>query len=428
MEGLLMSEPVRSLTRDELFDLVWSKPSDEIAVELGTSEHDLRRLCSRHQIPCPSRAYWSRVASGQHFTRPLLRRLENVALDKIEIALTTSTAVLAPTEDANPQGEEPSKLTTDRIVMRPSSSPESLHIAVGATAKALRKAKPDENGRVSAVGSGLCGLIVHAERVERALNFVDALASALDEEGWSLQPDAQRMKIEVGMDTVTFTLTEKTRRQKHIPTASEQAAYNQRKARRQRAADRQDWELYASLPYEKPWPEYDTIYTGQLALVIDGWHQGLRKTWADGKTQRIDTMLENVVTGLKAVVASDQEERERREERERQWAELSRRRDLAKKRKEREEARIAHLRELVQLQREAADIKEWLGSLPPEAVADNATELGRMVVWAQARLTALQAKTTVDGAAVKLEGKALFPDVDELHDPLGDPPEPKYHY
>lgn len=163
-------------------------------------------------------------------------------------------------------------------------------------------------------------------------------------------------------------------------------------------------------------------------LVIEGWHQGLRKTWADGKSQRIDTMLENVVTGLKAVLASDREERELREERERQWAELSRRRDLAKKRKEREEARIAHLRELVQLQREAADIKEWLGSLPAEAAADSATELGRMVAWAKARLTALQAKTTADGAAVKLEGKALFPDVDELHDPLGDPSEPKHHY
>lgn len=261
-----MSEHVRSLIRDELFDLVWSKPSGEVAVELGISENDLRRLCSRHQIPCPSRAYWSRVASGQHFKRPLLRRLEDPALDKVEIVLTAPTAIEVPTGDANPPMDVQLKLTADQVAAQPSSPPDNHHVAIRPTARALRKAKPDENGRVSAVGSGLCGLIVHSERVERALTFVDALASSLDAEGLSLQPDAQRMKIEVGKDTVTFTLTEKSRRQKHIPTASEQAAYNQQQARRQRAADRRDWDLYTSLPYEKPWPEYDTIYTGQLAL------------------------------------------------------------------------------------------------------------------------------------------------------------------
>ncbi|VVT17378.1 hypothetical protein RV134_290021 [Roseovarius sp. EC-HK134] len=31
-------------------------------------------------------------------------------------------------------------------------------------------------------------------------------------------------------------------------------------------------------------------------------------------------------------------------------------------------------------------------------------------------------ETTVSAAAVRLEGKALFLDVDQLHDPMGDPP------
>lgn len=139
-------------------------------------------------------------------------------------------------------------------------------------------------------------------------------------------------------------------------------------------------------------------------------------------------MFDSIVIGLKVILAHEKAQREKREEEARQREELARRRQLAKKRREREEARIAYLRELVELQREAADIRSWLSSLPADTAADHATELGRMLIWARARLTHLESCTTVDAAAVELDGKALFPEMDELHDPLGDPPEPKGYF
>lgn len=310
----------------------------------------------------------------------------------------------------------------------PSLPVENPHRAVAATARALRKAKPDEYGRISASGAGLCGVVVHQDRAERSIAFLHALATVLEADGLRLEPDETRMKITVGQDMVAFTLTEKTQREKHIPTQKEQEIYEGRLAKRQRAADRSNWDLYMSLPYEKPWLEYDTIYTGQLAFVIDGWARGLRKTWADGKTQSVESMFDNIVSGLKVILANEKTERERREEQERQWAELARRRELAKKRKEREDKRIAYLRELVELQREAADIRSWLSSLPEGVAADSASELGRMVQWARARLADLKARTTVEAAAVQLGGKALFPEIDELNDPLGDPPDNRYYW
>lgn len=144
------------------------------------------------------------------------------------------------------------------------------------------------------------------------------------------------------------------------------------------------------------------------------------------KTQRIDTMIPAIVDGLKALLASDRAKREKREEDERRWAELSRRRDLAKKRKQREETRVTYLRELVELQREATDIRTWLSTVPDGVEADPSTELGRMISWARGRLASLTERTTIRAAAAQFEGKALFPEVDELHDPLGDPPMPSY--
>ncbi|MFA5957671.1 MAG: hypothetical protein WC811_13960 [Hyphomicrobium sp.] len=329
------------------------------------------------------------------------------------------------------------KAKAERSERREECVPESLlssppvekpHHIVAATAKALRKEKSDEYGCVSATGMGLCGVIVHKDRVERTIIFLDALATALDADGLQLRPDEMRMKIVVGKDMVAFTLTEKTRREKHIPTEKEQELHKRQLAKRRRAANYKNWDLYMSLPHWEPWPEYDTVYTGQLAFVIDCWARGLRKTWADGRTQSVESMIEDIVTGLKIILANEKTERERREEDERQRGELARRRDLAKKRNEREERRITHLRGLVQLQREATDIKNWLASLPDTAAADIPTDLGRMIHWATARLADLEARTTINAAAAQLEGKALFPEIDELHDPLGDPPEPKYRW
>ena len=232
-----------------------------------------------------------------------------------------------------------------------------------------------------------------------------------------------RMKIAIGADDVGFTLTERTRREAHLPTPEELADNEKREERRQRAQRRQDWDATFAIGYGNTWPEFDTVYTGQLVFAIDGWSDGLRKTWADGKTQTVEGMLDAIVDGIRVVIASNKARREENEERQRKWHDLTRRRDLAARRKKREEHRIVHLRQLVEFQREARDIREWMASLPKDARPEPTSELGRMLIWAGARLADLDARTTVQAAATLIDGKALFPEADDLKDPLGDPPE-----
>lgn len=424
-----MTEGVRQLSRKELFRIVWANPAVQVSAELGIDERTLRRICSRHGIPCPSGAYWAHVNAGGHFALPPLRTVKDPALQQIEIIAT-----FAKKEAPNPKPAvrkvkaQPgyTEEGTEPPAKQAPSHMEGSHQSLAATARALRKARADEYGCVSACCPGLCGIAVHQDQIERALSVLQGLASALESAGLALEPDGAQMKISVDKDTIAFTLTEKSKRQKHIPTAKEQDAYDQIQARRQRAADRKNWNLYSSLPYEKPWPEFDTVYLGQLSLTVEGWSKGLRKTWADGKIQRIDTMIPEIVEGLKALLASGKASREEREEDERRWTELSRRRELAKKRKLREETRVAYLRELVDLQREAADIRTWLATVPNVIEEGPATELTRMINWARERLAFLEVETTINAAAARFEGNALFPEVDKLHDPLGDPPAPSY--
>jgi hypothetical protein len=52
-----MNRSVQIFTRRELFDLVWSKPMQKIAEELGISDRGLAKICMRHRVPSPSRGY-----------------------------------------------------------------------------------------------------------------------------------------------------------------------------------------------------------------------------------------------------------------------------------------------------------------------------------------------------------------------------------
>jgi hypothetical protein len=62
----------QTLTRSELYELVWSKPVCDVAEEIGVSGMVLAKRCRRLRIPVPPKGYWSHVAVGQKPFRPKL--------------------------------------------------------------------------------------------------------------------------------------------------------------------------------------------------------------------------------------------------------------------------------------------------------------------------------------------------------------------
>jgi len=64
--------PRKEMSREELFALVWEKPTSEIAQDLGISDVAVGKLCAKLQVPKPPRGYWARVEGGQKPRRPAL--------------------------------------------------------------------------------------------------------------------------------------------------------------------------------------------------------------------------------------------------------------------------------------------------------------------------------------------------------------------
>ena len=52
------------LSRQELYDLVWTEPLRSLSARFGISDVALRKTCARAQVPTPERGYWASKERG----------------------------------------------------------------------------------------------------------------------------------------------------------------------------------------------------------------------------------------------------------------------------------------------------------------------------------------------------------------------------
>ena len=57
--------PHTELTREELYEKVWSTPGTKLAEELGISDVAITKRCKKLNVPRPSRGYWAKLAAGK---------------------------------------------------------------------------------------------------------------------------------------------------------------------------------------------------------------------------------------------------------------------------------------------------------------------------------------------------------------------------
>src|SRR3546814_2566640 len=76
----------RTFTREELYELVWSKPMTHLAKDFALSDVALHKICRKHAIPNPPLGWWAKKAAGKPVKRTPLPRLKRGIGGKITIA------------------------------------------------------------------------------------------------------------------------------------------------------------------------------------------------------------------------------------------------------------------------------------------------------------------------------------------------------
>jgi hypothetical protein len=102
--------------------------------------------------------------------------------------------------------------------------------------------------------------------------------------------------------------------------------------------------------------------------------------------------------------------------------ELQHRRSLALARQERETERKVLLGTLMETERQTDHLRAWIARRALQFKPEASGELSRMLRWASDELAALDRASEPVHLATTLRRQDLFPEVDKLIDPLGDPP------
>jgi hypothetical protein len=177
------------------------------------------------------------------------------------------------------------------------------HPLVRDTRDALRKTKPDEDGRVTAAGPGVVRVSVSSSQIERALlllNEVLRQAKTHDVEVAELTPPGQPSHLSYGKrhslglrsgdDTWALRISERFRRIDHVKTPDE---------------------LRREKTQQYPWiRRYDYEPRGVLTIAIGEVYGGLQ--WSDKKSAKLEDRLPEVFAGVHELSRRAAEQRERR--------------------------------------------------------------------------------------------------------------------
>lgn len=407
-----------TITRAELHAMVWEKPLRTAAKELGVSDVGLSKICKRHGVPTPPQGHWTLVQLGKPVSTIPLPKAEEGQSEKIEIIPWVSRLPAGAVDGiAKLETELEARLDGESAARSKDPFPpvEQPHRALRSTASKLRRAKAERDGSVHATDDGMCGIETRPEDVERLIAFLDALAAQLDSRGIKFTPLGRSMKIERGPDDATFSIKPRKVREAFEPTEAERAVEQKRLARAELERKRQG---YVSWSNNQPtYPEFHQVPTGQYTLSIDGWSSGLRKNWSDGKTQTLESLFDDIVVGLDAYLIAQKARREEHEAWKRAYQESERQRALAQRRREREQERLKFIQRLFDYQTEASQLRAWLAQAETQNAAGQ-PQYERFVSWARQRLALVQEQSAPAVIEEALAKTRLFPDVDELADPV----------
>src|SRR2546421_6101906 len=134
------------LTREELYQKVWSKPATKLAKEFGISDVALGKICKRLDIPKPFPGYWQRIEAGYEVKPTPLPQLKQGVPSEVVIYPTTTGGPFQP-QDPKVMERIKSESQPDNQI-RVADTLHNPHPLVRRTRQVLEKAKPDEYGAV----------------------------------------------------------------------------------------------------------------------------------------------------------------------------------------------------------------------------------------------------------------------------------------
>ncbi len=88
------------ITRQALYDQVWSTPMAKLAKNYGVSDVALAKICKKLNVPYPRRGYWRRKETGKTVKQLALPTNTDSTKEVIKIHRTIRPETVAPLSEA----------------------------------------------------------------------------------------------------------------------------------------------------------------------------------------------------------------------------------------------------------------------------------------------------------------------------------------
>jgi hypothetical protein len=394
-----------TFSRREFYELVWSKPMTHLAKDLGVSDVALHKVCRKHAIPNPPAGWWAKKAAGKKVQQIMLPeqagddRAGLITIRPVPVAAWQALAV-----------ETAQKITTNaKCDVEPVQPKPSAKVR--ATLAALRQAKPNFQGLVELKAPGLIQCSVAKNSIPRLAAILPQLEAMAKIQGFSLTDDDKPCSFSNGEQSVTFTVSETFRREKHEPTQKETAALAAWERRRKAS----NWRFLDNDPYPRP-PDWDYSPTGELSIDLEAvWsysHSMPRRAFKDGKRQRLEDMAAKVAIGI--VVIAEAKAARQRDEQERARAQEIRRRERERQehRKRIEAQREAELSALIALQERAGQLESLAAIIEQSGTSANEGRVRVFSQWLTKQLDEARAHLSLGGLEARFAQRSVFGDDD----------------
>jgi hypothetical protein len=352
------------MTREELYNAVWTTPMSRLAMDYGISGNGLAKICDREDIPYPPRGYWAKHVVG--------RAPKETPLPKSSSA---HSIIIRPTPLPPPPIELPPEVKQQAEKARASESalavPESLlrpHAAIASWLTEHEQKKRRARSERDPWRRNLYDPGDFSETDHRKHRILDVLFKAIERHGG---------KVKQGERGVLFA-----------EVLGEKVEFQVREKQKQECRALTDDEKRFRSPGDNGWKK-ELVPTGWLVFEIKTWQwpSGLPRQWLESEKQPMEGMLPDILATFVAAGPLLVQQRKDREaaERERQLADQ--RRYEEQRRRKRDANRWRRFRELAQDWHELAAVRDFLAALRSMNVTPTAEIDGRSVeewiAWAE---------------------------------------------
>ena len=202
-----------TLTRKELYNLVWEQPLSRLAKKYKISDNGLRKICKRMNIPIPAMGHWQKIRYGK---RVIVTKLPTKYDGKDEITLNEKKPGDIDVDSPIVQQRrlihtlESTKDLPLKVPDRLSSRPDKLirstldyYDAVRKYYKSQHESYPDRNN--------VLRIQVQEESRPRAVRLLDTIIKVLKTRKHDVIADHFTTYAKIGDEQVKFRLREKQR-------------------------------------------------------------------------------------------------------------------------------------------------------------------------------------------------------------------------